>query len=81
MPDQKLEQHNQYKRIDPMPIFEYQCTQCKKEFEKLVFSGEDKNISCPECKSKDARKKMSVSSFMENNSLGKCATSSPKDFS
>ncbi|MDA3789601.1 MAG: zinc ribbon domain-containing protein [Desulfobacula sp.] len=64
-----------------MPIFEYQCNQCKKEFEKLVFTGEDKNISCPECKSKDVGKKMSVSSFMGSNSLGKCATSSSKGFS
>jgi putative FmdB family regulatory protein len=40
-----------------MPIFEYECNQCKKEFEKLVFAGEDKNISCPECKSVDVVKK------------------------
>ncbi|MBT7260993.1 MAG: zinc ribbon domain-containing protein [Desulfobacula sp.] len=64
-----------------MPIFEYQCNQCEKEFEKLVFIGEDKNISCPDCKSEDVEKKMSVSSFMGSSSLGKCATSSPKDFS
>lgn len=68
-------------RIDPMPIFEYKCNQCKKDFEKLVFAGEDKNISCPDCTSKDVDKKMSVSSFMGSNSLGKCATSSPKGFS
>lgn len=64
-----------------MPIFEYKCNQCKKDFEKLVFAGEDKNISCPDCTSKDVDKKMSVSSFMGSNSLGKCATSSPKGFS
>ncbi|WP_457551173.1 FmdB family zinc ribbon protein [Desulfobacula sp.] len=64
-----------------MPIFEYKCNECKKEFEKLVFAGEDNNISCPECKSMDVVKKMSASSFMGNNSLGKCATSSPKGFS
>ncbi len=59
-----------------MPIFEYKCNQCKKEFEKLVFSGEDKDIFCPECKSKDVGKKMSASSFMGSSSLGTCATSS-----
>ncbi len=63
-----------------MPIFEYTCNQCKKEFEKLVFAGEDKNISCPGCNSKDVTKKMSAASFM-GNSMGKCATSSPKGFS
>jgi len=63
-----------------MPIFEYICKNCKKDFEKLVFAGEDKNISCPECKSLEVEKKMSATSFM-GNSLGKCATSSPKGFS
>mgnify|MGYP002725712559 CR=1 FL=1 len=64
-----------------MPIFEYQCKQCKNEFEKLVFNGEDKNISCPGCKSTDVGKKMSVSSFMGNKSSGHCATSPSKGFS
>lgn len=63
-----------------MPIFEYTCKNCKKDFEKLVFAGEDKNISCPECKSREVAKKMSATSFM-GNSLGKCATGSPKGFS
>jgi len=63
-----------------MPIFEYKCNQCKKEFEKLVFAGEENNISCPECKSLKVAKKMSATSFM-GNSMGKCATSSPKGFS
>ncbi len=63
-----------------MPIFEYQCKKCEKDFERLVFAGEEKNISCPDCKSQDVVKKMSASSFM-GNSIGKCATSSPKGFS
>ncbi|MBU8848097.1 MAG: zinc ribbon domain-containing protein [Desulfobacterales bacterium] len=63
-----------------MPIFEYKCSQCKKEFEKLVFAGEENNISCPECKSLKVDKKMSITSFM-GNSMGKCAASSPKGFS
>jgi putative FmdB family regulatory protein len=63
-----------------MPIFEYKCNQCKKEFEKLVFAGEDETVSCPECKSLDVNKKISATSFM-GNSIGKCATNSPKGFS
>ncbi|MCF6248166.1 MAG: zinc ribbon domain-containing protein [Desulfobacula sp.] len=63
-----------------MPIFEYKCNQCEKDFERLVFSGEEKNITCPGCKSQDVIKKMSASSFM-GSSIGKCATSSPKGFS
>ncbi|WP_299983421.1 zinc ribbon domain-containing protein [Desulfobacula sp.] len=63
-----------------MPIFEYKCNQCKKEFEKLVFAGEENKISCPECKSLEVVKKMSATSFM-GTGMGKCATSSPKGFS
>ncbi|RLC21229.1 MAG: zinc ribbon domain-containing protein [Deltaproteobacteria bacterium] len=63
-----------------MPIFEYTCKHCKKDFEKLIFAGEDKNISCPECKSLEVVKKMSATSFM-GNSIGKCATSPSKGFS
>lgn len=63
-----------------MPIFEYTCNQCKNEFEKLVFSGEEKNIFCPKCQNKDVVKKMSASNFMGTR-MEKCATSSPTGFS
>lgn len=60
-----------------MPIFEYTCKQCETEFERVVFSGEEKGVSCPECKSKDVIKNMSASSFM-GSSIGTCATTFPK---
>ncbi len=60
-----------------MPIFEYKCNKCAHEFEKLVFAGDDQDISCPECSSKKISKKMSVASFMGGSSIGKCATGSP----
>ncbi len=60
-----------------MPIFEYKCNKCKKEFEKLVFAGDDKDISCPECNSSKVAKKMSATSFMGGSSLGKCAAGAP----
>jgi len=63
-----------------MPIFEYQCDNCKKEFEKLVFAGEEGDIKCPECKSPDITKKMSAASFM-GASIGTCAADAPKQFS
>lgn len=66
-------------RID-MPIFEYKCQKCGKDFERLVFAGEENNIKCPECASKDVKKKMSVTSFM-GPSIGTCAAGSPKGFS
>jgi len=60
-----------------MPIFEYQCTQCENDFEKLVFAGEENDVSCPECKSMDIKKKMSASSFM-GSSIGTCPTDFPR---
>ena len=62
-----------------MPIYEYQCNACKKEFERLVFSGDDgKDIDCPECSSRDVRKKMSATSFMSAKGIGTCASDFPR---
>ncbi|MBN1381375.1 MAG: zinc ribbon domain-containing protein, partial [Deltaproteobacteria bacterium] len=44
-----------------MPIYEYQCDKCKKEFEVLFMSmGEMRQISCPACKSKKTHRLMSI---------------------
>lgn len=40
-----------------MPIYEYLCKDCDKEFEELVF-GEQK-VSCPHCRSQKTNKLMS----------------------
>ncbi len=61
-----------------MPIYEYKCKQCENDFERLVFSGEEENVSCPQCKSKDVNKRMSVTSFM-GTSIGTCAAGPAKD--
>jgi putative FmdB family regulatory protein len=63
-----------------MPIYEYQCSTCKHEFEKLVFAGDTPDITCPECNSRDVTKKMSAASFM-GKSIGTCAADAPKGFS
>jgi putative FmdB family regulatory protein len=44
-----------------MPIYEYQCTTCKEEFEELV-SG-DETPPCPRCSSGKTRKLMSRPSY------------------
>lgn len=64
-----------------MPVFEYTCKHCKEDFERFVFEGEEKGVFCPKCKNKDVKKNMTASSFMGRSSLGKCAASSPKEFS
>jgi putative FmdB family regulatory protein len=60
-----------------MPIFEYTCKHCGKDFERVVFSGEEKGVTCPECKNQDVKKNMSASSFM-GSSIGTCSTDFPR---
>ena len=45
-----------YNRI--MPIFEYKCSSCGEDFEKLVFGSQE--IKCPKCESSEVVKKFSV---------------------
>ncbi len=41
-----------------MPIYEYECKQCSKAFEEIVFK-DDEVVECPQCKSKDTAKLIS----------------------
>ena len=45
-----------------MPIFEFHCVKCDKDFEKLVF-GNDPDVECPHCGQKDVQKLMSTCAF------------------
>jgi len=45
-----------------MPIYEYKCDKCKKEFEELVLGSSEK-ITCPECGSKKVGRLMSKVAF------------------
>lgn len=45
-----------------MPIFEYLCPQCGKEFEQLVLRKEEA-VACPECGQKEVQQKLSVTAF------------------
>jgi len=52
-----------------MPIYEYACKQCGKEFETLVRS--DSTPDCPSCHSTELDKKLSV--FATKGSTGEAA--------
>lgn len=64
-----------------MPIYEYKCDKCEHCFEKLVFAGDDEEITCPECGAKKAKKLMSCSSFMGSGIGGACTSSAASGFS
>ncbi|MTI84196.1 MAG: zinc ribbon domain-containing protein [Firmicutes bacterium] len=38
-----------------MPVYDYQCKQCGQRFSQMVSMENRKNVSCPECKSKEVK--------------------------
>jgi len=42
-----------------MPIYEYRCNQCQREFERFV-QGAQAAVECPECQSERVTKRLSV---------------------
>ena len=42
-----------------MPLYEFWCTECGKEYEELVAISADRNPPCPDCGSKKVERKIS----------------------
>jgi len=56
-----------------MPIYEFKCEDCGKEFEKFVVSFSQINsVKCPECGSDNVRKKVSACSVGGSSDSGNC---------
>lgn len=70
-----------------MPLFEYRCSACGADFEKLVFSSDSAPVTCPDCSSSEVTKKMSAASLMSGSSgvmsttAGGCGGGSARPFS
>jgi putative FmdB family regulatory protein len=43
-----------------MPLFEYRCQSCHKDFDVLDLPGRDVNRACPDCGSTQVTQKISV---------------------
>jgi putative FmdB family regulatory protein len=52
-----------------MPIYEYQCEDCKNEFEYLAM-GNYEPEGCPSCKGENVHRLMSACGFMSKGSGG-----------
>lgn len=52
-----------------MPIFEYVCSDCKHQFEDLVF-GSDPKVECPKCGSSNVVKLISSFAASTSSSSG-----------
>jgi putative FmdB family regulatory protein len=50
-----------------MPIYEYHCEGCNKDFESLVFGNE--TPGCPFCNSTNVRKLMSACGFVSKGTV------------
>lgn len=57
-----------------MPIYEYYCTTCEKEFEFLVMGNS--KPECPKCKSKKVRRLLSACGFVSKGNGGKTVRTS-----
>ncbi len=59
-----------------MPLYEYVCTQCQHNFQKLVRSKD--TVECPECKAEEVEKELSLPGMpiVSSKSSG-CDTSLP----
>jgi putative FmdB family regulatory protein len=65
-----------------MPIFEYHCMKCDKDFETLVFG--DQKVTCPTCNGTNVKKFLSTFSHKsdegfsssQGSSCGSCSATS-----
>lgn len=60
-----------------MPIYEFRCGQCGKEFERVVFGSDAGGVECPECGSSETKRQLSVFSCSGLSKDSGSACSSP----
>jgi len=43
-----------------MPIYEYRCSDCSREFEKIIWNLENEGIKCPFCNGEKVLRLLSI---------------------
>ena len=46
-----------------MPIYEFKCNKCQKNFEKILSSTDISEVTCSHCESSDVTKQISSGNF------------------
>jgi putative FmdB family regulatory protein len=54
-----------------MPIYEYVCTRCEKEFEKLLWRSDDP-VECPACGAPEVKRRLSSFSVARKSPSAPC---------
>ena len=63
-----------------MPIYEFKCNDCDKDFEYLMLKSVDRP-ECPVCKTGNVRKLMSACGFVSKSAGGQTVSSSASNTS
>ena len=64
-----------------MPLFEYECQECKNRFEVLQMKREDENdLRCPQCRAVNVVKLLSSFSSKFNSGDGQATSCSSSSF-
>ena len=64
-----------------MPIYEYRCKKCDRQFEYLVLGQNDSDVVCPYCGDGDTEKLLSTVSVMGGRAISSCGSGSTGGFS
>ncbi|HOO14934.1 MAG TPA: zinc ribbon domain-containing protein [Candidatus Marinimicrobia bacterium] len=61
-----------------MPIYEFECQNCGRVFEELVFSKNfsENGITCPHCGFKQAKKLISAPALSKSSACSSCSAKS-----
>jgi putative FmdB family regulatory protein len=64
-----------------MPIYEYECRQCRHCFERLVLTSDEVVADCPQCGSHQVNQLISCTRVISEGFASACGTGSSGKFS